>query len=145
MCAWRKCPLEAWLREANWPVLRHSVVFHSLRHYGLWSLSDTSVLGISHETPGRNTGVGSDFLLQWIFPTQGWNLNLLHCRWILYCWATLEVQKGNSLLPKQNNNNNKRKRLTTKRIGGLVTFVDMESPMEIKWLVWDFESSAEAW
>ena len=28
--------------------------------------------------------MGSHSLLQEIFPTQGWNLGLLHCRWILY-------------------------------------------------------------
>ena len=33
---------------------------------------------------GQNTGVGSRSLLQGIFPTQGSNLGLLHCRWILY-------------------------------------------------------------
>ena len=33
--------------------------------------------------PGRNTGVGCHFLLQRIFPTQGLNLHLLHCRQIL--------------------------------------------------------------
>ena len=32
----------------------------------------------------QNTGVGSRFLLQGIFPTQGLNWGLLHCRWILY-------------------------------------------------------------
>jgi len=32
----------------------------------------------------KNTGVGSHFLLQGIFPTQGWNPGLLHCRKILY-------------------------------------------------------------
>ena len=32
---------------------------------------------------GWNTGVGSLSLLQGIFPTQGWNPGLLHCRWIL--------------------------------------------------------------
>ena len=31
-------------------------------------------------SPGKNTGVGSHSLLQGIFPTQGWNLGLLHCR-----------------------------------------------------------------
>ena len=41
--------------------------------------------------PGRNTGVGCHFLLQGIFPTQGSILCLLHCRWILYCWATREA------------------------------------------------------
>ena len=35
--------------------------------------------------PGKNTGVGFQFLLQGIFPTQGLNLSLLHCRQILYC------------------------------------------------------------
>ena len=37
--------------------------------------------------PGRNTGAGCHYLLQWIFPTQGLNLGLLcllHCRQILY-------------------------------------------------------------
>ena len=35
-------------------------------------------------SPGWNTGVGCHFLLQGIFPTQGSNLGLLHCRQILY-------------------------------------------------------------
>ena len=34
--------------------------------------------------PGKNTGVGCHFLLQGIFPTQGWNPGLLHCRQTLY-------------------------------------------------------------
>ena len=36
--------------------------------------------------PGKpkNTGVGSLPLVQEIFPTQGSNWGLLHCRWILY-------------------------------------------------------------
>ena len=34
--------------------------------------------------PGQNTGVGSLFLLQGIFPTQELNLGLPHCRWVLY-------------------------------------------------------------
>ena len=32
------------------------------------------------DSPGKNTGVGCHFLLQRIFPTQGLNLGLLHCR-----------------------------------------------------------------
>ena len=35
--------------------------------------------------PGKSTGVGCHFLLQRIFPTQGSNLGLLHCRKMLYC------------------------------------------------------------
>ena len=34
--------------------------------------------------PGKNTGVGSHFLLQGIFQIQGSNPGLPHCRWILY-------------------------------------------------------------
>ena len=34
--------------------------------------------------PAKNTRVGCHVLLQGIFPTQGWNPCLLHCRWILY-------------------------------------------------------------
>ena len=33
---------------------------------------------------GQNTGVGSLSLLQGIFPTQGSNPGIPHCRWILY-------------------------------------------------------------
>ena len=35
-------------------------------------------------SPGKNTRVGSQFLLQGIFLIQGTNLGLLHCRQILY-------------------------------------------------------------
>ena len=47
----------------------------SLRPHGLYS---------PWNSPGQNTGVGSLSLLQGIFPTQGSNLGLLHCRQILY-------------------------------------------------------------
>ena len=53
----------------------HSVVSSSLWPHGLYS---------SWNSPGQNTGVGSLFLLQGIFPTQGSNPGLLHCRQILY-------------------------------------------------------------
>ena len=36
------------------------------------------------DSPGKNTGVGCHALLQGIFPTQGSNTGLPHCRWILY-------------------------------------------------------------
>ena len=41
-------------------------------------------LYIPWNTPGQSTGVGSLSLLQGIFPTQGSNPGLLHCRRILY-------------------------------------------------------------
>ena len=40
---------------------------------------------------GKNIGVGCHFLLWGIFPTQGSNPGLLHCRQILYHWATREA------------------------------------------------------
>ena len=36
------------------------------------------------DSPGKNTGVGYHALLQEIFPTQGSNRDLLHCRQILF-------------------------------------------------------------
>ena len=41
--------------------------------------------------PGKNTGAGSHSLLQGIFLTQGLIPDLLHCRQILYLWATREA------------------------------------------------------
>ena len=35
--------------------------------------------------PGKNTGLGCHALLPEIFPTQGLNSGLLHCKRILYC------------------------------------------------------------
>ena len=48
---------------------------NSLRPHGLYSLWNSL---------GQNTGVGSLSLLQGIFPTQGLDPGLPHCRWILY-------------------------------------------------------------
>ena len=53
----------------------HSVVSDSLWPHGLYS---------PWNSLGQNTGVGSLSLLQGIFPTQGSNPGLPHCRWILY-------------------------------------------------------------
>ena len=44
------------------------------------------------DIPGKDTGVGCHSLLQGIFPTQGSNSHLLHCRWSFYSWATREAQ-----------------------------------------------------
>ena len=42
---------------------------------------------------GQNTGVGSISLLQGIFPTQGFNPGLSHCRWILCQLSYLAVEQ----------------------------------------------------
>jgi len=63
----------------SWPCSKwsesRSVMFDSLWPHGLY---------IPWNSPGQNTGVGSLSLLQGIFPTQGSNPCLLHCRRILY-------------------------------------------------------------
>ena len=48
----------------------------------LWTVAHQALL--SWDSPGKNTGVGCHFLLQGIFPTQGLNPGLLHCRQTLY-------------------------------------------------------------
>ena len=77
--------------------------YSSLRHYGiyllnpLWHLVAQSCLTLRDphglqstsllcpwDSPGKNTGVGCHALLQGIFPTQGSNPGLQHCREILY-------------------------------------------------------------
>ena len=57
-----------------------SVVPGSLRPHGLQSTR----LFSPWDFPGKDNGVGCHFLLQGIFPAQGLNLGLLHCRQILY-------------------------------------------------------------
>ena len=59
-----------------------SVMSDSLWAQTLCSPPDSSVHG---DSPGKNTGVGYHALFQGIFPTQGSNPGLLHCKWILYC------------------------------------------------------------
>ena len=60
---------------------------NSSRPHGLYS---------PWNSPGQNTGVGSLSLLQGIFPTQGSNLGLPHCRRILYQLS----HKRSPLFPK---------------------------------------------
>ena len=56
-----------------------SVMSDSLWPHGLWP---TRFL-CPWNSSGKNTGVSSHSLLQGIVPTQGLNLDLPHCRWIL--------------------------------------------------------------
>ena len=59
-------------RKGKGKVIQSCLTLCDLMDYTVWN------------SPGQNTGVGSHFLLQGIFPTQGWNSGLPHCRWILY-------------------------------------------------------------
>ena len=64
-----------------------SVVPDSLRLRGL----QPARLLCPGNPPGQNTGVGCHALLQGIFPTQGLNPGLPHCRQILYFLSTQEA------------------------------------------------------
>ena len=61
----------------------HSVMSDSLQLHGLWP---TRLL-CPWDFPGESTGMGCHFLLQGIFPTQGSNLSLQHCRYFTI-WVT---------------------------------------------------------
>ena len=55
-----------------------------LSHWGSHGSSQPHGLYSPRNFPGQNTGVGSHSFLQGIYPTQGQNSGLLHCRQILY-------------------------------------------------------------
>ena len=67
----------------SWHLVCVSVIqlYLTLRIHGL---QPTRLL-CPWNSPGKNTGVGCHFLLPGIFPTQGLNPGLPHCRQILYC------------------------------------------------------------
>ena len=67
-------------RVSSWPRNRTQVSCVAGRFFTDWAMRETS----NNYFPGQNTGVGSHCLLQRIFPTQGSNPNLWHCRRILY-------------------------------------------------------------
>ena len=108
---WHPCQMVAWLTSA-WPLVMENslplIVFlntscpnqipchfsfissNSTSHFEvkfaqLWpTLCDPHGLYSPGNSPGQNTGMGSLSLLQGIFPTQGSNPGLPHCRRILY-------------------------------------------------------------
>ena len=68
-------PVVLGLDVNNWESESCSVESHSLQPYGLYS---------PWHSPGQNPEVGNCSLLQGIFPTQGLNSGLPHCRGILH-------------------------------------------------------------
>ena len=65
------CVLSVWVPDES---ECHSVMSDSSWPHGLYN---------SWNSSGQNAGVGRHALLQGIFPTQGWNPGLTHCRWLL--------------------------------------------------------------
>ena len=108
-----------WLHLPVSSACRHSVPPHTLhkqwlpgaekkkknKSVGLLLESDSlwvcSQWTVAHQAPlsmeflSKNTGVGRHSLLQGIFPTQGSNPGLLHCRQILYCLSHRSCQMNN--------------------------------------------------
>ena len=80
------------LPQPHWPPWKWK--FWSLNHIWLfWDPMDSSPSGSSVRgiLPGKNTGMGCHFLLQRFFLMQGSNLDLWHCRQILYCLSHREA------------------------------------------------------
>ena len=75
-------------------LLLYSVYYHIL----LPAYSTTSIFLCPWDFPGKNTGVGCHFLLQEIFPTQGLNSGLPHCRQTLYHLSQWESHYQHILL-----------------------------------------------
>ena len=69
----------------NQKIMRHpSFLYIKLESESCSVVSDSLQLYSPWNSSGQNTGVGSLSLLQGIFPTQGSNSGLLHCRRIVY-------------------------------------------------------------
>ena len=153
MCAQISCPLKAWLRKANCPVLRCSVVFHSLQPHGLkptrllcpwdfpWDSRQEYWSGQPFPSPGDllNSGIKPE--------SPSLQVDSLPLSHLGSPEGQLAFTK-NKNKTKQNNNSQKKKKrdkgLVT-LLGWLVAFIIMELPIDRKLLTWDFKSSAQAW
>ena len=87
LLSWPK-RMAQYLREKKYVSVRNTVeqgasVLVAQSCLSLWDPVDYSLC--PRDSPGKNTGVGCHSVLQGIFPTQGWNPGLPHCRQILYC------------------------------------------------------------
>ena len=83
-------------------MLSLSIMSDPLQLHGLWP----NRLLCSWDFPGKNTGVDSHFLLQGIFPSQGWNPGLLDCRQIYYYlkhWGSHNLTFTFISIPKKGN------------------------------------------
>ena len=103
---WEYSEIRQWW-ELHCSVL-YTVLSRSVMSNSLWPpWMQPTRLSVPGDSPGKNTGVGCHALLQGIFPTQGSNPGLLHCRQILYRlshqgsprileWVTYPFSRGSS-------------------------------------------------
>ena len=92
MWMWMIPSLSFWRRKKKEKSASLSVVSNSLQLYRPWN------------SPHQNTGVGSHSLLQGIFPMQGLNPSLPHCRLMSHKgsprileWVAYPISRGSSL------------------------------------------------
>ena len=109
---------------------------------------DCSLPGFSvHEdSPGKNIGVGYHALLQGIFPTQGSNPDLPHCRQILYhlshqgsprilAWVAYSFSRGSSQSKYWT-------RVSCIAGGFLTIWVTREVPRILEWVAYPFSGGS---
>ena len=82
---WSKCASSHWWYTIPEDTAQPCVCCYVWFFVAPWTVACQATLWNS---PGKNTGVGCHSLLQGTFPTQESNLGLLHCRQVLYHWAT---------------------------------------------------------
>ena len=86
--SWYLNPRAIFLRPKDFAVLRYASLLSRVWLLATpWTAAHQAAWGFSvhGDAPGETTGVGWHALLQGIFPTQGFNPGLPHCRRILYC------------------------------------------------------------
>ena len=95
-------------RESKHGLPRNRHIYGNQLFKGLCKLVRSVAAGMSDSTdplgynlPGSSVlGILQARILEWVAmpssrgSSQGSNLYFLHCRWILYCWATREALKG---------------------------------------------------
>ena len=138
---WYSLPSESWGHGFDpCAVLSGSVVSDSLQSHGL----QPARLLVHGDSSGYNTGVGCHALLQGIFPTQGLNPGLLHCRWILYHlshqespwtleWVAYHFSKGSS----QPRNETGSLALQNSLPAELPRKPQYQNPRMLKFLIWN--------
>ena len=70
--------------ERKWKKVKVKSLSHVRLFATPWTVAYHTSLESPWDFPGKSTGVGCHFLPQRIFPTQGSNLGLPHCRQTLY-------------------------------------------------------------